>query len=251
MAEALFHPHVAPFRFEADTDDVAVLLHGWTGTPAHFRPLGRTLQEAGVTAIAPLLAGHGTTVAAMQATTWRDWLGSASAAAHSVGDGKRLHLVGLSMGGLLALLMAPTFSAATITTINAPMRVFDRTARFSWLMRGSSRTRERLAEPPPDPDVAEFYQQYDRSPMGTAADLFDLARAARSALWRVECPALIIQSRADSTVRPVSAEIIHREISSARKRLLWLESARHMSLADPERRVIGDALVAHIAAAAR
>ena len=247
MDEGLLHRHAAPFRFEAAGTVAAVLFHGWTGSPAHLRPLGAKLQVNGITASAPLLAGHGTVEADMLATGWRDWLRSAGEAVGiEAAVATDLHLVGLSMGGLLALLIAPTFGAASVTTINAPIKVWDRTARFSWLVRGSNRMRDHGPELPPDGDVAEYYQQYERSPLGTAADLFDLVRASRANLDRVTCPTLIIQSRADETVRPESATIIHDRVSAVRKRIVWLESARHMSLLDPERAVIHREVLSHI-----
>lgn len=160
-----------------------------------------------------------------------------------------MHLVGLSMGGLLALLMAPTFGAASVTTISAPIKVWDRKASYAWLVRGGVGMRERSPESPPDPDVAEFYQHYQRSPIGTVADLFDLVRGVRANLWRVGCPLLVIQSRADATVRPESARIIVDGVASGDRRLVWLEQARHVALMDPERAVIHREVVRHISAA--
>ena len=247
MDEGLLHRHAAPFRFEAAGTVPRSSSTAGPGSPAHLRPLGAELQVNGITASAPLLAGHGTVEADMLATGWRDGCG---ARARRWGSRRRSQptsiLVGLSMGGLLALLIAPTFGAASVTTINAPIKVWDRTARFSWLVRGSNRMRDHGPELPPDGDVAEYYQQYERSPLGTAADLFDLVRASRANLDRVTCPTLIIQSRADETVRPESATIIHDRVSAVRKRIVWLESARHMSLLDPERAVIHREVLSHI-----
>jgi carboxylesterase len=57
---------------------------------------------------------------------------------------------------------------------------------------------------------------------------------------------LVIQSKADESVRPVSAEIIKDRTSSFRKKLVWLERSRHNSLLYNERQVIHDAVLGHL-----
>lgn len=246
MTASYIHPNAAPFRFEASGEHVAVLLHGWTGSPAHLRPLGRHLAEHGITAYGPLLAGHGTAVSDMQATTWRDWLRSAAAAVEDAAAIGSVHLFGLSMGGLLSLLMAPTFGVATVATLNTPVKLYDRKVKYSSLLQGTGRTRAREADDPVEPEMVEFYQHYEQAPIGRAADLYDLIRAARTHLYRVRCPLLVIQSRADATVRPESARIIHDGVASVHKRLVWLHSARHVALVDPERSVVHSEVVRHV-----
>ena len=242
-----FHPHVAPFRHESQSADELLFIHGWTGTPAHLRPLARFVADAGHPVTAPLLAGHGTTELDMVQTTWRDWVRTAGEAAQEILDrGHRLHLAGLSMGGIISLLLAPVFGASSVTTINAPIKVHNWQVRFSGFMRGSEKIRELPYDPPPNDDVAEFWQGYDDRPVGTVAELFDLVKAVRRNLDRVTAPALIIQSHADETVKAESAQIIYDGISSQDKRLLWLERSRHVSTLDVERHIIGEAIVDHI-----
>lgn len=241
------HPNAAPFSHSGDRGESVLLLHGWTGSPAHLRELGALLNEVGYGVVAPLLAGHGTTLEDMAETGWRDWVRSAGEAAEGiVSEGDRLHIVGLSMGGIIALLLAPVFHAASVTTINAPMRVWDRRSRFAAIYRGSRRIDKGDAPEPAPPEVAEFQQQYNGTPVGTAADLVDLAKAAKKNLGRVQCPALVIQSRVDETVKPVSGEIIFDGLGSSHKGLMWLEASRHVALIDVERHVIADAVLEHI-----
>ncbi len=241
------HPLAAPFRLDGDGDEAVLLLHGWTGSPAHLRPLGATLGEAGYTVVAPLLAGHGTTLEDMVETGWRDWMRSAAEAATDIlAAGQRLHLVGLSMGGVMSLLLAPVFEASSVATINAPQRVWDRRTKLATAYRGSKRID--LGEPPipAPPEMVEFQQQYNGTPVGTVAELGDLIIASRHNLQRVTCPALVIQSRVDETVKPVSAEIIYDGLGSTQKGLVWLEESRHVALLDVERDVIADAIVDHL-----
>ena len=206
------------------------------------------LHDHGYGVRAPLLAGHGTHVSDMLDTGWRDWLRDAAAAAHDVSaTGATLHIVGLSMGAVLGILLAPVFAAATLTTVNAPLRVYSRRVRFASMARGSRRV---LDPEPPDPyddEAQAFAHQYDETPVGTVAELFDLVRAAAKSLHRVTCPTLVVQSRVDETVRPESAELILRGIAAADKRVLWLERSRHVALLDVERDILHAQLLEHLA----
>jgi carboxylesterase len=243
----LLHPLAAPFTFAGERDDAVLLLHGWTGSPAHLRLLGRALNDAGFPVHAPLLAGHGTRIEDMVRTGWRDWVKSAlDGVVEATAGDRRLHVVGLSMGGLIALLLAPTVGAVTVTTINAPIKVWDRRSIVVSLWRGSNRIIPGDAPVPAPADVVEYQRQYIGTPIGTAAELGDLMRACRRHLDRVTAPALIIQSKTDETVRPVSAEIIFDGLGSDDRRLVWLERSRHVALLDVERDVITDAILEHV-----
>ena len=242
------HPLAAPFHLPGSGGDAILMLHGWTGSPAHLRPLAGELSAVGYTVAAPLLAGHGTHIEDMVTTGWRDWMRSALEVGLALGtDHDRVHLIGLSMGGVMSILLAPVLEATSLVTINAPQKVWDKRSRFAHLVRGSDRIQPSDSPVPAPPELLEYQQQYQGTPVGTAAELNDLVNAARRNLFRVECPALVIQSRADETVRPVSGEIIYDGLGSSEKGLVWLERSRHVALLDAERDVIQQVVMDHLA----
>ena len=53
---------------------IALLLHGFPGTPAELRPLGQALAFAGVRAQAPLLPGFGPAMQRLGDVGAREWL---------------------------------------------------------------------------------------------------------------------------------------------------------------------------------
>jgi carboxylesterase len=130
-----------------------------------------------------------------------------------------------------------------VTTINAPQVVWDRKAHLAGVYRGSKRIERSDPPLPAPPEMRQFQQQYNGTPVGTAAELNDLMRAVRRNLGAVTCPALIIQSRTDETVRPRSADIIYDGLGSAEKGVVWLERSRHVALLDIERDVIAAAVL--------
>ena len=102
MAEYL-SPLAEPFDFPAGEHGV-LLLHGFTGSPAHMRKLGEALSARGFAARDILLPGHGTRYEDMRGCTWQDWLLAARMAAREMRERyARFSVAGLSMGGYVAM----------------------------------------------------------------------------------------------------------------------------------------------------
>lgn len=235
----LVDPLAAPFRLDGTNGEAFVLLHGFTGNPAHFRPLGANLHRAGYTVIAPLLAGHGRGLEALADVRRSDWIHDAVDATREVGDHHRVHLVGLSMGGLISILIAGRTRAATLTTINSPVVFRDWRLRFSRIVRfvkAEFRWPEEAA-PALDPDVAPYWIHTPGFPLIAAAELFSLSREARREAGRLRIPAVVIQSRTDDTTHPRSGSILHRALGRM-STLVWLEDSMHNSLFDEGRHMI-------------
>jgi esterase/lipase len=70
----------------------------------------------------------------------------------------------------------------------------------------------------------------------------------RRRLGQVHVGTLVIQSKADETVRLVSAEIIARGVSGPSS-IVWLEHSRHNALLDTERSVMNEAVLDHLRSA--
>ncbi|NLK52151.1 MAG: alpha/beta fold hydrolase [Syntrophomonadaceae bacterium] len=104
---ATVHPRAEPYFFSKG-DIGCLLIHGFTGSPPELLPLGEYLVDQGCTVLAPLLAGHGTSAEDLARTRWTDWLKSAMIGLDRLRAEpvKQVYLIGLSMGGLLALLLA-------------------------------------------------------------------------------------------------------------------------------------------------
>lgn len=245
------HENAKPFFLECG-EHAVLLTHGFTGSPAHMRPLGERLHAAGFTVQGILLPGHGTSIADMKKSTWQDWLAAELEAVHQLKEKyKYVSVCGLSMGGVLTLLAAEQMDVTACVPISTPIKI-----RFPFIglakpasyfikeMRwgpGSAVHDDRL--------MMEYNIGYSGYPTDKAHDLNILMKKAHRNLYLVNCPTLVVQSHADLTVRSVSAQMIYDGISSREKDILWLEKVPHVCTISYECDKIAEKMIAHLRAA--
>ncbi len=124
----------APF-YSHGSDVSCLLIHGLTSTPNEMRWLGQHLRQQGFTVCEPRLAGHGTTPSDLARVTWREWYADVLAGYRMLRrECGRVFVMGRSMGGALALLLAACEADETVSVENL---------RYIWEAIGSQ-DKERL-----------------------------------------------------------------------------------------------------------
>ena len=99
--------HTSSFALGPSSASSAVLLfHGFTGSPWELRLLGESLAARGAFVSCPRLPGHGTVPEAMLWAGWREWVEAAEVGLRGLDRFERVFVCGLSMGGLLGLILA-------------------------------------------------------------------------------------------------------------------------------------------------
>ena len=243
-------PEAQPFFLKGGEHGV-LLIHGFTGSAAHMRPIGEYLHAQGFTVMGINLPGHAATMDDMGKSNWRQWLQAAKEACADLKAHCRfVSVMGLSMGGVLTLLLAEEMGLTAAVTVSPPMDVQNKGLPFA-----------RLAAPfmpvimwRANPDrVAQLDSRYDLGypgfPTKKGADLWRLIRMARKNLYAVTCPVLVVQSHGDETISADSADVILRGVSSKRKGVLWLDDVPHVCTISREAENIAHAAAEHLRAA--
>ncbi len=84
-----------------------LLIHGLTGTPTEMKQFGKVIARQGFTVACPEMAGHCSTIEALTKTKWLDWYKSIEVAFDALKEEcEHVFIAGLSMGALIALLVA-------------------------------------------------------------------------------------------------------------------------------------------------
>jgi carboxylesterase len=232
-----------PF-FHQGSEDGILLMHGFTGSAAHMRKIADRPAELGYTVMTINLPGHATSEAEMAKCTWKDWLEAAKQAVLELKTHcKRVTVCGLSMGGVLALLVAEQMQVDGCVPISAPMAVKNRLLGLAGIAA------------PLLPRIAwggggEYHKGLDKAydfgysgfPTAKGADLHKLIKLARKNLFSVVCPILCVQSQHDETIWEGSADCILENVSSERRQKLWLTGVPHVCTISPELPAIADSI---------
>ncbi len=238
-------PDPGPFKLgDVGGSGPAVLcLHGLTGTPYEVRPPAEALAEAGFACLGPLLPGHGTHPEELLGLEHGAWQDAALAAWDQLAlTHVRVYMLGLSMGGLLALAVSAERPVAGSVLIGTPLRL------RPWVTTGVRllhRWVRSLPKTPSilDPAARDRHPGYRRMPLPALRQLLRLQRALRPRLARVRAPLQLIFSRRDPSVDPSNAGQIARAVSSARRDLIFLEDSGHVSPVDRERERLAASIV--------
>lgn len=236
MSTDFKHPNAQPFVFEAG--DAAVLfIHGFTGAPGHLRTVGEAVREAGFSARGILLPGHGATIRDMGMSNGGQWLDACCSAFMEMEKKyRRVAVAGLSMGGLLAMLLAERFQPSCMILFAPAYRYKRWTNHLSPLAKHFKR--EVKWNPPKDFEadfLSEYNFGYEGAPIAKVEDMTMLQRRAAEEIEKITCPTLILQSHRDESVHRTAPERIARGVSSAVKEIAWVDRSTHVCTIGPDR----------------
>jgi carboxylesterase len=239
-------PTAEPFFLMGKPDKPACLLiHGFTGTPKEMRWMGEFLNQQGYTCLGVRLAGHATRPEDMVRSRWSDWTTSVEDGYHLLrGVCDRIFLIGLSMGGILALLMSTRLPVKGVVAMSTPHRLpVDYPLWTMRLMSTFMKYRPKgSAEPGSgwfDPTAWTDHISYPQNPVRSGVELKLLILAMQRALPDVKVPVLLIHSKDDAYVVWENMEGIYQGLLNASdKTKLTISGSGHVLPRDAARQQV-------------
>lgn len=238
-----------PFYLKGSRHGI-LLIHGFTGSVAHMRYLGEKLHAEGFTVMGINLPGHAVSIEAMAKTGWKDWLGAAEDALKTLrADCDTVTAAGLSMGGVISLILAEKGLVDSVISISAPMAAQNRLLALAGVLSvfmpvfrwGDNEETDGPAVLDP-----KYHLGYDGFPTRCGHDLYRLIQMARKNLGSITCPLMSIQSHSDESISADSLDVIQRGAGSAVKRKLWLDGVPHVCVISREKDRIAEECAAFL-----
>lgn len=216
-----------PFLFEEGPRAV-LLLHGFTGSSADVRMLGRFLEKHGYTSYAPHYKGHGVPPEELVVTGPDDWWQDVRTAyAHLKELGyEEIAVVGLSLGGVFGLKIALNEPVKGVVTMCSPMTMRTTDVMFQGVLEYAhlyKKKEQKSAE-----QIAEEIELLKQKGMASLPQLQQLVVSMRDEIDMLYAPIFIVQARNDEVINPKSAEIIFETVESPEKELKWYEHSGHV-----------------------
>jgi carboxylesterase len=226
------------FTLARESAPAVLLIHGAGDTPQTLRYLGEYLHRRGFHVEAPLLPGHGRSLRDFMRVRADDLTRAARAAYVDLrGRHECTSIIGLSMGGALAVQLASEFTDLPALGLAAPYlempRRIERAARIAWLwgpLVPIVESSEGLSVF--DPEERAKSLAYGVFTAGALRALYETVRRAAAASPRVKTPTLVVQSREDNRISVGAAERAFARIGATEKRLEWVSGASHVITVD-------------------
>jgi carboxylesterase len=235
---AAVQPGAETIDLQEEGSHGVLLLHGFGDTPQTLALLARQLRKSGYSVLAPLLPGHGRSMESFGKSGASEWI---AAAKDTYIDMRSRHdsvsVVGLSMGGALAVLLAAEQHEIPALVLIAPYLGMPRRLQIAatthWLWGGLfGEVRARNPRSIRDQIEREKNLAYGTVTGRALYELSMVVQRARKSLTSVRAPALIIQSREDPRCSPTVAEFALKTLGSKEKKLVWTEGAGHVITVD-------------------
>ncbi|MGK7377652.1 alpha/beta hydrolase [Planococcus sp. 1R117A] len=215
-----------PFYYEGG-EQAVLLLHSFTSNPSDMKKLGRHLQKHNYSCYAPVYSGHGLPAEDLltygPSDWWQDALGGYQLLKDKGFD--QIAVIGLSLGGVLALKAAQELEVAGVVTMSVPIqreaaflqkRVFHYAKRYKQL-EGKDEDQIRLEmdnlHDLPVDSLVEFQQLIDRT---------------RDNLTQITSPIRILYGELDEPLYQESAEVIFQSVASDRKTMKGYPNSKHL-----------------------
>ena len=222
-------------KSEADDAPAVLLIHGFMATPAEVLPLGKQFHQLGFHALGVRLKGHGTSPWDLRDRDWQDWAASVRRGFDILSAfSDRIHIIGFSTGGLLALNQAaqqPSEKLASVISISAPVGFQNKQMKFVPLLHHANKlvrwvSAEGLVPFRPNdaenPDI-----NYAHIPIRALYQLQKMIEHFFKHPAVIHCPVTLMQADHDPVVSPDSPDKLLQHIQAPDKQIIWVHSNRH------------------------
>lgn len=224
----------APFFFEAGKRAV-LLLHGFTGSSADVRMLGRFLEKKGYTTHAPHYKGHGVSPEQLIDTTPAEWWSDVVAGYNLLKEAgyEEIAVIGLSLGGVFSLKLGLHNPLKGIITMCTPMTMRTTDKMFEGVIQYAKQYK--IQEGKNEHEIEKELEIIRTHGMASLPELQQLISDVRQSIDLIYAPIFVVQSRNDEIIDPLSAHTIYEQVESLDKQIKWFEHSGHVITLDKEK----------------
>lgn len=206
--------------------ELCIIIHGFTGTPNEVKPLAHALEQIGYEVLTPLLPGHSMNKERLDKASASDWLQwIEKIIRQAMEENKKIHMIGFSMGAMIATIMAYRFAVSTLVLLSPAVYVLTPNLvkiRLSNLVQNKKEKRRKTNQTklniPPILRSAFIYNFFQFQ---------KIVRQARESFQHISLPLCIIHGQRDETADPNSSKFIYRVAPSKEKELHFLSVSKH------------------------
>jgi len=240
MNNATDNHDIDPFEeFTLGSGDHAVLcIHGLGCAPIIYYEVAAELADAGYTARAITLPGHGSTLKNFAETPWTAWYDKVEREyAALAGKYDRVSIIGFSIGSMLGTKLASECKLDRLVLLGPPYYIVRRWLPFRFLLSAVGGVTSKVPTLRINRRfltaggwIRHAVPTVNYFPISTLRTTSDMVNHMRPLFSKVACPTLVMVSRCDLSADPRSGPVIMRLLKVKEKRLVRLSWSHHQIL---------------------
>ena len=223
---------------DSDKQIGVILIHGFTSTSDAMLYTAEKLSESGFHVELPTLSGHATEPDDLIDTKWEYWIEDVHKAWLKMRKRvDKIFLVGLSMGGTIALNLSTKLPFISgIVLINHALYMNHLKYKFAPFLKNIIGYTKGIGSDILDKNVQEI--AYEKIPIVAIEQLLDLCRDTEDKIFLVKTPVLIFKSLKDNVMPVNVAETTFRKLRVAKKKMKSLHNSCHVATQDFDKDLI-------------
>lgn len=226
------------FSLSGTNSSLVILIHGFGGTPAEHYRTALALQKAGYAIEAPLLAGHGTAIEDLDKTKWQEFVQGVDNLYLAKKDSyEKVHVVGLSMGGLVALELMERHPEIASGAFMAPALVYKQwyssLSRILWPFKKHLPFYNQFHL---DPESMELLSAgYSMMSVHGGSEMTKMQHDVKKNLKKITAPVIVFYCAEDELVSKKTPDLLLRRVSSTKKEKVLYPDGGHVISLDRHR----------------
>ncbi|MCA9733840.1 MAG: alpha/beta fold hydrolase [Deferribacteres bacterium] len=217
-----------------------LLLHGFTGSPNSMAWLAKEFEKHSYITSSPRLCGHGTKPTDMLNCTYANWLTDVEMAYTNLQKKcDSIILVGLSMGGALALCLAAKHKVDGVVTMAVPYCIRFRTRLFATLLYRLVKFQYKVNGPDiNDKDALKWMNSYNYYPTRASLEVFKVLKKMRVNIKYISSPVMVLHGSKDHVVEPGNADLIYNALQTPTKTKKLYDRSFHILSLDYDKELV-------------
>jgi len=259
---------------KGDNGSTVILIHGFTGTPYEMGYLAKFLNRKGYSVTCPMLANHGEPLDVLKKVTWQkcyETIREEFKRVKARNSNEKIFVSGLSIGALLALLIADEFkeNVSGVSCLSPtifydgwnmpwvrhllPLAYFTPLKYFSYFKEEppygiknkaiQNRVHRFYRNATLENNVEDIIQYgYPYIPVTLMYQHRLLLRFFKKILPRITVPLLLIQAKEDDMTSVRNSRYIYKRIGSKTKEIIFLDNSYHVITVDQQRDIVAQGI---------
>ncbi len=205
------------FEFNIKSKIGCYIIHGFSSSTYETKELAEFLGAQGYRSLTRNLPGHGTTVEECNTVKYQDWLSFTEKDLAVLSNScDKIVVIGMSMGGVIALHLASLFPVTCVISAAAVFHFRDhkKLKYLNFILCHLFPIRPKIKSYPKKIKASLIFHGYEQYPMIALNEFMKMNKVVLQELKKIKCPLLLLSSNIDQTSMPINIEIIKNNVQS-------------------------------------